>query len=491
MQLTIRHPRLYKTFPLTTRRSPVTSTTQQPPLSTETRALITKLYHNTHEQLSNLSTRFTSQQTLLMSDLLSLIANRRQYHPINETILSHLAVSDIIRLQRSSKNLSGVYQDALRTEWSINAYLKPFFADPIRFRNVQAETEALVTGPAALGFFERRRIFSTDEGIALKMHLIVDIGAKADALNAFLKSDGYTEADSVWHDSSSTELKVFTFAKPMKGMTEQLVEVTVEHFYGPAETFLHEMVCTNMGLVLAWNKAYCLFPIALEQKVAYLTTPICDADVAECRMNRTFVRNSSQGYTLRNASWLELLDKTSPSRLELGPLRQFSDRYSWIINLDMSGLDTHKESSINLDYATFSLTKNARNETVVPCLDIDVVVILSVVLRHKYILATPPESPTRLNTSMDDATRDAIRLRMQFKDLIGTLEEAALLQFSLLEPEDRPANYKSVAREVFGRVELENFTVPDWWSYHDAAVQAYLFRLRDHINTWGVGKSDK
>jgi hypothetical protein len=98
-----------------------------------------------------------------MPELLDLVSKGQQYYPIYKNIMPKLDAGDVVRLQRVSKELSSVYKDALKSEWRINAYLKPFFADPVQFRNVQADTEALITKNVALGFFERRYIPSSDE----------------------------------------------------------------------------------------------------------------------------------------------------------------------------------------------------------------------------------------------------------------------------------------------------------------------------------------
>jgi hypothetical protein len=418
-----------------------------------------------------------------MSGLLDLVAKGQQYYPIYKNIMPKLDAGDVIRLQRVSKELSSVYEDALKSEWKINAYLKPFFADPVQFRNVQAETEALITKNVALGFFESRYIPSSDENFVLDMHLVVTSGPQGDALNAFVESEGYTEVSSS-NIGTFTFGRKFTFVKPVASLAGQLVEITIEHRLTPASAFLQSILCTNMGNFVAWDKAYCLFPAALAQKMNYLTSPMPDGNTDDDRIQRQYLRESSRGFTLKNAEWIDLLDKTSTARLELGPLRQFGDRYSWIIDLDKNDIVPPEEPSMLLEFATFSLSKNEMvPESVIPYLELDADVLQSVAIRQKYMLLSPPQPRPRYSGPKNKNEQDASAMQLQYNTLIESLKQAARLQFTMLEPADRPPHYTAVAEKVFGSIALDNFTMPDWWSYHDAAVQEFLLRLRTYIET--------
>jgi hypothetical protein len=127
-----------------------------------------------------------------MHGLLSFLAHRDQYYPINSVLVQHLDVLDLIRLTRVCKDLTTVYQDALKTQWNVNIYLKQYFDDPLRFRQIQADTGALISRRTAFNFFSRCHTDITEP-----FTIIVRAGDNADALTTFLQSQRYALAQDL------------------------------------------------------------------------------------------------------------------------------------------------------------------------------------------------------------------------------------------------------------------------------------------------------
>jgi hypothetical protein len=116
--------------------------------------------------------------------------------PINAVLVPYLDVLDLVRLTRVCKDLSAVYQGALKTQWDINTHLKPFFNDPLAVRQLQADTGALVTGQLAFDFFSRCR---TD--ITNPFSIVVRPGENADAITTFLQSQSYALVQDLENDT--------------------------------------------------------------------------------------------------------------------------------------------------------------------------------------------------------------------------------------------------------------------------------------------------
>ncbi|KAH7066050.1 hypothetical protein BKA63DRAFT_495926 [Paraphoma chrysanthemicola] len=96
--------------------------------------------------------------------------------PIQDTILQHLEIGDVISLAKSTKALWHLVKVVESTQFNINHALEPFF-DAIAFRSLQAQHNALIASYFAYTF------------------LSIQEGDHAEALNEFLIQAGYQEAN--------------------------------------------------------------------------------------------------------------------------------------------------------------------------------------------------------------------------------------------------------------------------------------------------------
>jgi hypothetical protein len=126
--------------------------------------------------------------TLDLADLMD------RYAPPQTSILQQLEIRDIISLSRVCKKLSFVYNITITTQYNINDRLKRFFDSPVEFRNVQAETDAIICNSGALYFFLRRPL--TD------FSLFVSKGASTARMLEYLEEDGWHEiGETVKHEN--------------------------------------------------------------------------------------------------------------------------------------------------------------------------------------------------------------------------------------------------------------------------------------------------
>ena len=82
--------------------------------------------------------------------------------PVVEKLCCCLAIDDIISLTRTCKRLSSLYQEQLPSQWNVDRHLQRFLDNPVAFRFMMAECDALVSGSLALQFFKRTTWLESD-----------------------------------------------------------------------------------------------------------------------------------------------------------------------------------------------------------------------------------------------------------------------------------------------------------------------------------------
>jgi hypothetical protein len=128
--------------------------------------------------------------SLPCGDLVDLLT---RYAPVQDTVLRHLSIGDIVALSRTAKQLSGCVGLVERTQFDINKRLERFFNNPKAFHTLQAQHNIVITGSFVLGFMLRKwlsRELEEGEVCALES-LLVQKGSDAVALRSFLVSEGY------------------------------------------------------------------------------------------------------------------------------------------------------------------------------------------------------------------------------------------------------------------------------------------------------------
>jgi hypothetical protein len=404
-----------------------------------------------------------------MNPLLELVADRNAHYPIHALITSYLEPPDIFRLSWTCKGLSKLYHDTKKTHWSIDARLGQFFKNVKTFRNMQAQNNMLVCGEIARDFFARRPISASS---TYSMTLSVKTGESKDAINDFLKDEGYVESPN--DEPPSAECRITSFQKPAiqyRRALEILVFPTVGQ---PSTQLILDTLSTSVCNFISWNKAYCLFPVqTLLDHESYPLQPVYIQDDFYQKETREYLRKEAlAGYTLLQPCSDGCKTK-SPRIGAFSPLRQVGDKYSWVIDLDTTDINPSSTPDFPLDYATFSVREVSYTSTVGPYYELVSTTLKSIVLEHAYTVATTALG--RWNS--DETTRG-------YDMLVNKLNHALKLQLGLMEPSERPEWFLELAQRS-SRYELlkidSTFSAPDFWNYYDNLVVAFLKMVRTHI----------
>lgn len=75
--------------------------------------------------------------------------------PTLDTVLQYLSPGDVARLHCTCKIISDALIAWKRAAYNVNRFLEKFFKDPVTFRVLQAQTNLLISGSAALQFMDR------------------------------------------------------------------------------------------------------------------------------------------------------------------------------------------------------------------------------------------------------------------------------------------------------------------------------------------------
>lgn len=105
--------------------------------------------------------------------------------PIVEKLCSCLDIGDIISLTRTCKRLSPLYQELLPSQWNVDRHLQRFVDNPVAFRIMMADCEALVSGSLALQFFERTTWSESD------LDVYVNVSRSNDFRQYLCEHEGY------------------------------------------------------------------------------------------------------------------------------------------------------------------------------------------------------------------------------------------------------------------------------------------------------------
>jgi hypothetical protein len=102
-----------------------------------------------------------------------------------------------VSLLATCRSINAEVSAYMRRAFSINRILEPYFQSPDAFRILQSQTDTLISGSAALQFFDRSFYPESD------LDLYVDL-SYAKAVVTFLKQDGYSFRPSA-HQYASPE----------------------------------------------------------------------------------------------------------------------------------------------------------------------------------------------------------------------------------------------------------------------------------------------
>ena len=400
--------------------------------------------------------------------------DRESRYPIFITFCECLSIAEIIFLTQTCKKLSGLYQYLLPIQWDVDKALRRFVGDPLGLRSQMAKHDALIIGYFAIQYFERdsREVDDTLD--------IVVQQAGSDLLGRYISEvEGYSEVEIKKFRPDELMLEVLCHAvksilvvlakflllqsRSYKKNADSNIEVLLfvtPSWCPPARSILHN-TCTTAALnIIAWNKAYSLFPLpTLIQHKCYL---LQDCDESSREAIRT---HSRRGWNVQGVMWPEEQRHNHPIRER----RRVGDRYTWMIPFDTRRVEWSKTPDYVLEHACFKInnrsadysddyfydyeTENVRNYT------IKAKTLSSKVLKHTY-------------TYGGDELSEFLAPR---------LHSSTVFELRKLSPPQRPANYDRIM-ESLADVDTANveFDRPASWTYRDDEFPTWYQAFEKH-----------
>lgn len=106
--------------------------------------------------------------------------------PVFDRICFYLPINSIIALTRTCRKLSTLYQSLIPRQWNVDRLLGRFVRNPQLFRSQMGRCDALVSGSAAIQFFDR--VFWKEADL----DIYIEEGENADAFGEYLtEMEGY------------------------------------------------------------------------------------------------------------------------------------------------------------------------------------------------------------------------------------------------------------------------------------------------------------
>jgi hypothetical protein len=356
-----------------------------------------------------------------LSDLLST-----RFAPIQERLLPLLGVVEIVALTKTSKKFADM-NEALRTkEYSINLKLKRWFSDPVAFRSVQAQCDALIIGDFARQFFPRLT--------ALTNSLTLSLGDPYMSIVKFLTADGYAHIESGEYRKTCADGEVRTV----------FVYYSCSNLHPPVHLALKTADTTAKLQVIAWNKAYSLYPyVTFIEKKSYDVRPSLDYYLR--------LKTDYPGEVLQNKTCRRKKAK------QLARPRRIIDNQSWIIDLDVSDILPSPTPDCVLEATTFRLQYVGLSFA---DFVMDIVCTLrQPVLRYTYVTMNKNSEGSEYSQKVEN--------------LKHSLDGATLLQMAGMA--NRPDGYQELVSDPGFAAKLrDQFVLPDTWKFYDNEAITFL-----------------
>ncbi|KAI0349691.1 hypothetical protein OH77DRAFT_1431809 [Trametes cingulata] len=200
------------------------------------------------------------------------LASALRLGPVQDGICDSLTPLELIRLGKTCRSLQGLVNDYIRSAFHPHRLLSTFFRDVPAFRSIQAQTASLISGPAALNFFDRNDSHADwPLDIIVYFHhrtlvanflvacgyAFLPFGAQSPDLDLTVAAGFVGVEDAYYEEMAVCDVLVF-YKSWIRG------EVTIRLIVAirtPAEVMLHAH-STYLLNVISYERAYCLFPRA-------------------------------------------------------------------------------------------------------------------------------------------------------------------------------------------------------------------------------------
>ncbi|KAF4444539.1 hypothetical protein F53441_11102 [Fusarium austroafricanum] len=318
------------------------------------------------------------------------------------------------------------------------------------FRSQLGRCNAMLSGSFALNFFQmcNKEVTGLD--------IFVSEGSNADQFTDYLeRSEGY---------GSDTEAETMIRSGVYSRTSQPNIKIRITRTPGsPIQTILTSSSTTAYINVIAWNKAYSIFPrqTLIKHKFFPLRSPDDDFGTELSEL-------SLQGWTARDIIWP---DHDKEKLHDVVGIRRIGDKSSLIIPLDTESLVTQSVPDHVIELSQFEIPESSRNNQFGPLasqssapmstfLQIRAKNLSSPVLRYAY-------------TTADTGWRGFV---------VERLQRWAWLELYKVKREDRPLQ-DQWSRPLVSDVSITpDSELPQSWDYADDQMMAW-YQLWERLNT--------
>jgi hypothetical protein len=328
---------------------------------------------------------------------------------------------------------------------------------------VQGICNALITGDAARHFFSRH----ADAFVSLTLNVSKEHRA---FLVTYIEAEGYVPVRN--EDKDDGELPLVQYKKHEAHDVSLLV--TIDCDQDCALYNLLDWADTTASInLISWNKAFSLFPYStFVKQEAYLTQTLSDD-----RAKIIAELHDYEGVKTKTLCW-EKMD--TPGYKTIRRHRRICDKYTWVMDLNTTGVEDPGIPDAVLESSTFQLRRwtveadgYLGTDEPVPRYVVDCAQFLHPVLKYSYVVLVE-------GGDHDDLT-PVSPLRQQCIELAARLNEATMIEMMKIPSTKRPPEYNQL---IAGQVEANNlrgrFELPKNWTFYDKEIMEAL------ASEWGA-----
>jgi len=394
--------------------------------------------------------------------------------PVQETLISYLGPKEFATLAEVSTGVGTALSGGLPSCYqNIETKLKTFFGDPKAFRQVQANTGAIIGGDFARKFIANELQTPVQELYIYTQYSEVKPLDLRTPINDFLEQERW-----VADEYNKTGLAIFR--KP-QAEYDGLTICVLDSMDSPLLKLLNAASSTATLNFITSNRAYSLFP----------RTTFIDK---ECYVLQNLAANKAAGMVKQHGDCLRgltcdgiqtrLLHWDDKHTNLITRPRRVGDKYTYIIELDAAGIDCSIVAipQTVVECSTFKIKLwrwNSRDDHEGPVsrYTMSVIGVDSAVLKRSYVVLREDQK--------DEYEPDhpaPSRLYQKTIHLVCQIRALTILELSKLPESDRPIEYNNImdprTRETF---EWKSTKVPETWSYYDDDFMKQLGKLwREH-----------
>ena len=389
--------------------------------------------------------------------------------PVQETLISYLGPKEFATLAEVSTGVGTALSGGLPSCYqNIETKLKTFFGDPKAFRQVQANTGAIIGGDFARKFIANELQTPVQElYIYTQYSEVKPLDLRAPIFD-FLEQERW-----IADEYNKTGLTIFR--KP-QAEYDGLTICVLYSMDSPLWNLLDAASSTATLNFITWNREYSLFP----------QTTFVDK---ECYVLQDLAADKAPGMVKRHGDYLRdltrdviqtrLLHRYDKYTNLITRPRRVGDKYTYTIELDATGIDcsTVAIPQTVVECSTFKIKFWSwdRNDTQgsVSRYAMSVIGVDSAVLKQSYVVLHEDEK--------DQFEPDQPAPSRLFKKTIHVVCQVrglTKLELAKLPESDRPIEYNNIMNQRFREdFEWKGTKVPETWSYYDDDFMKQLKKL--------------